>query len=342
MILNLKSGISEKEIEQVIEKIKELGFTPHVSKGQTKTIIGVIGDNVITAREIFEAMPQVESVAPISKPYKLCSREFRKENTVVKVSNRRGVAFEVGGKKVVIIAGPCSVESEQRIIEIAKFVKSAGAVGLRGGAFKPRTSPYSFQGLGEQGLKFLAAARKETGLAVVTEIMNIHTIDLLVEYADIIQVGARNMQNFDLLKELGKVKKPVLLKRGFAATLDELLMSAEYVMSQGNYDVILCERGIRTFETATRFTLDLSAVPVLKRLSHLPVVVDPSHGVGVRDFIPPMSLAALAAGADGLIIEVHPEPAKALSDGAQSLLPEQFKKLMDEIRPLAHAVGREV
>ncbi|MEW6041281.1 MAG: 3-deoxy-7-phosphoheptulonate synthase, partial [Elusimicrobiota bacterium] len=294
------------------------------------------------AREVFEAMGQIESVAAISKPYKLCSREFKKENTVIKIKTAQGDGFEIGAKKIAIIAGPCSVESKEGIIEIAKIVKEAGAQGLRGGAFKPRTSPYSFQGLGEDGLKFLAQAGKQTGLAIVTEAMNTQTIGLVAEYADIIQVGARNMQNFDLLKEAGRQKKPVLLKRGLSATIEELLMSAEYIMSQGNYNVILCERGIRTFETSTRFTLDLNALPVLKHLSHLPVIVDPSHGVGVRDYVIPMSLAAIAGGADGLIVEVHPQPQKALSDGAQSLLPEQFRKLMEKLEPLVKSVGREI
>jgi 3-deoxy-7-phosphoheptulonate synthase len=341
MILNLKTGITEKEIEQVVKKIKELGFTPHISKGEVKTIIGVIGENAVRTREIFEAMPQVESVMPISKPYKLCSREFKKENTVVEIISEKQ-KVKIGDKKIVIIAGPCSVESKERIIEIAKIVKNAGADCLRGGAFKPRTSPYSFQGLGEKGLKYLQEARKETGLPIVTEAMNTQTIELVSKYADIIQIGARNMQNFDLLKEAGKLKKPVLLKRGLASTVEELLMSAEYIMSQGNYNVILCERGIRTFEHSTRFTLDLNAIPVLKHLTHLPVIVDPSHGVGVREYIPDMAKAAIACGADGLLIEVHPEPEKALSDGPQSLLPKQFEKLVKDISLIAEVVGRTI
>ncbi|MFN3966757.1 MAG: 3-deoxy-7-phosphoheptulonate synthase [Endomicrobiia bacterium] len=341
MILNLKTGVTEKEIEQVIQKIKELGFTPHVSRGEVKTIIGVIGEKAITTKEIFEAMPQVESVAPISKPYKLCSREFKKENTVIELKNEMQ-SIKIGDKKIIVIAGPCSVESKEGIIEIAKTVKNAGASCLRGGAFKPRTSPYSFQGLGEDGLKFLAEARKLTGLFVCTEVMNTQTVELVAKYADILQIGARNMQNFDLLKEVGKIKKPVLLKRGLSATVEELLMSAEYIMSQGNYNVILCERGIRTFENSTRFTLDLNAIPVLKHLSHLPVIVDPSHGVGVREYIPYMCKAAIACGADGLIVEVHPEPEKALSDGAQSLLPEQFNQVMKELKTIASAIGRTI
>jgi len=341
MILNLKTGISEKEIEQVVQKIKELGFTPHISKGEVKTIIGVIGENAVRTKEIFEAMPQVDSVMPISKPYKLCSREFKKENTVVEIISQKQ-KVKIGDQKIVIIAGPCSVESKERIIEIAKIVKNAGASCLRGGAFKPRTSPYSFQGLGEEGLKYLQEARKETGLPVITEAMNTQTIELVAKYADVIQIGARNMQNFDLLKEAGKIKKPVLLKRGLASTIEELLMSAEYIMSQGNYNVILCERGIRTFEHSTRFTLDLNAIPVLKHLTHLPVIVDPSHGVGVREYIPDMAKAAIACGADGLLIEVHPEPEKALSDGPQSLLPHQFEKLVKDISLIAEVVGRTI
>ncbi|MDI6641601.1 MAG: 3-deoxy-7-phosphoheptulonate synthase [Elusimicrobiota bacterium] len=338
MILNLKTGVTEKEIEQIVNKIKELGFIPHISKGVKKTIIGLIGEQAERYRAIFESMPAVESVVEIEKPFKLASREFKKENTVVNIDGK----VVVGDKKIVVIAGPCAVECEDSIIEIAKIVKSAGASCIRGGAFKPRTSPYSFQGLGEEGLKYLQEAKKITGLPVVTEAMSPEQVDLVAEYADVIQVGARNMQNFDLLKEAGRVKKPVLLKRGFSATIEELLMSAEYILSEGNFNVILCERGIRTYERATRFTLDLNAIPTLKHLTHLPVIVDPSHGVGVRDYIPSMCKAAIAAGCDGLLVEVHPRPEDALSDGPQSLLPEQFKQLMNELKKVADAVGREI
>ncbi len=339
MILNLKTGATEKEIEHVVEKIKELGYTPHISRGVKKTIIGLIGEQAERFKAIFESMEVVESIVEIEKPFKLASREFKKENTIVEiVSEQQNV--KIGDKKIIIIAGPCSVESRERIIEIAKIVKNAGADCLRGGAFKPRTSPYSFQGLGEDGLKFLAEARKITGLPVVTEVMNTQTVELVAKYADILQIGARNMQNFDLLKEVGKIKKPVLLKRGLSATVEEFLMSAEYILSQGNYNIILCERGIRTFETSTRFTLDLNAIPVVKHLSHLPVIVDPSHGVGVRNYIPYMCKAAIACGADGLLIEVHPEPEKAFSDGPQSLLPEQFSQTIKEIKAIAETIGR--
>lgn len=337
MIITLKPGTTKKGVEQVIQKVKELGFTPHISKGTERTIIGVIGENPIRTREIFEAMFIVESVTPISKPYKLVSREFKGKDTVVKVKD-----VEIGGKKVVIIAGPCSVEGREVLVEIAQKVKEAGAGLLRGGAFKPRTSPYSFQGLGKEGLKYLAEASKATGLPVVTEAMDPRQVELVSQYADVIQIGARNMQNFDLLKEVGRSDKPVLLKRGMASTIKELLMSAEYILSRGNENVILCERGIRTFEDATRFTLDLSAVPLIKRLSHLPVIVDPSHGTGKRELIRPMSRAAIAAGGDGLIIEVHPRPEKALSDGFQSIVPDEFQQVVKEVSLVAKAVGRDV
>jgi 3-deoxy-7-phosphoheptulonate synthase len=284
-----------------------------------------------------EAIPGVEKVLPVLKPYKLASREFRNENTIIKI----GTA-EIGGRKVVVMAGPCAVENKTLLIETAKEVKAAGASFIRGGAFKPRTSPYSFQGLGEEGLTYLAEARERTGLPVVTEVMDPRDMDAIVKYADIIQIGARNMQNFRLLKEVGAYHKPVVLKRGISATIKEWLMSAEYIMAGGNHNVILCERGIRTYETATRNTLDLSAVPVLKQLTHLPVIVDPSHAVGKWDLVAPMAKAAVAAGADGLIIEVHPNPEEALSDGEQSLKPKMFKQLMDELKPIAQAVGREI
>jgi 3-deoxy-7-phosphoheptulonate synthase len=337
MFLTLKPGTTKQGIEELVKKIEELGFQAHISKGAERTVIGVIGENAIAAREVFEGFFTVESITPISKPYKLVSREFKKEDTIVKVSN-----ISIGGKNIVVMAGPCSVEKEDLLLSIARKVKKAGAKVLRGGAFKPRTSPYSFQGLGERGLKYLARAKRETGLLVVTEAMNIEQVGLVSRYADIIQIGARNVQNFDLLKEAGRSRKPILLKRGIATTIEEWLMSAEYIVSKGNSNVILCERGIRTFESATRFTLDLNAIPAVKAWSHLPVIVDPSHGTGVRDFVCSMAKAAIACGADGLIIEVHSDPEHALSDGGQSLLPENFAKLMEELKKIARAVGRSL
>ncbi|RLE13764.1 3-deoxy-7-phosphoheptulonate synthase [Candidatus Aerophobetes bacterium] len=337
MVITLKPGTTEKGIQDVVNKIKELGFTPHISRGKERTIIGVIGENAIRTRHIFEAMFIVESVTPISKPYKLVSKEFRKDDTLVKVKD-----VVIGGGRVVVMAGPCSVEGREVLLETARLVKGEGACILRGGAFKPRTSPYSFQGLGEEGLKYLAEVSRITGLPVVTEAMDPRQLELVSSCADIIQIGARNMQNFDLLKEVGKLKKPVLLKRGMAATLKEFLMSAEYIVSSGNYNVILCERGIRTFEDSTRFTLDLNSVALIELLSHLPVIVDPSHGTGNRDLVLPLSRAAVAAGADGLLIEVHPRPEEALSDGFQSLTFEGFKQLMCEVRKVVSAIGREI
>jgi len=339
MMLTLKQQATKQQIDMVIKKIKSLGFTPHMTHGKEVTVIGVIGENAILTREIFEAIEVVETISAISKPYKLCSREFKKENTVVDV----GHGVKIGADQpVVIMAGPCSVDLKDRLMFTANAVKEAGARVLRGGAFKPRTSPYSFQGHGEKALKYLAEARKQTGLPVITELMNLKDLDAVEKYADIIQIGARNTQNFDLLKEVGKSKKPVLLKRGLATTIQEWLMSAEYIMSNGNYNVMLCERGIRTFETATRFTMDLNAIPVLRHLSHLPIIVDPSHGVGIREYIPALAKAAVACGADGLIIEVHPKPEEALSDGPQSLIPDQFAKLMIELKAIAAAVGRSL
>jgi 3-deoxy-7-phosphoheptulonate synthase len=337
MILTLKTGVKKKDVDEVIDKIKELGFTPQLSKGTEKIVIGVIGEGnkAIAHRDIFEAMDAVEQVTPISKPYKLVSREFKKDETSFEV---HGV--KIGGKGVVVMAGPCSVDTRDNLFLAAKEIKRAGIQVLRGGAFKPRTSPYAFQGLGEQALQFLADARKATGLPVITEVMDTRQVELVERYADILQVGARNAQNFDLLREVGRSRKAVMLKRGMATTIEEWLMAAEYIVSRGNPHVILCERGIRTFETATRFTLDLNAIPVLKHLSHLPVFVDPSHGVGVRDYILPMARAALAAGADGVMIEVHPHPATALSDGHQAILPAQLPHIMKELRQVAQAVGR--
>jgi 3-deoxy-7-phosphoheptulonate synthase len=338
MILTLKPEATKAQIEAITKKVKDLGFTPHTTHGKEVTIIGVIGENAILTRDVFEAMDGVEIVTPISKPYKLVSREFKKENSVIDLG--RGVT--IGGNTVIVMAGPCSVDTRERLLHTAEAVKEAGAQVLRGGAFKPRTSPYAFQGHGEKALRFLAEARKLTGLPVVTEVMNLNDVKLVEEYADLIQIGARNIQNFDLLKAVGKAKKPVLLKRGMSTTIQEWLLSAEYVMANGNYNVILCERGIRTFETSTRFTLDLNAVPVLRHLTHLPIMVDPSHGVGIREYIPALAKASIAVGADGLILEVHPKPEEALSDGPQSLLPEQFAKLMVELRAVALAVGRSL
>ncbi len=337
MIIVLRPDASEEQIDHIVKKLKGLGLQAHISKGTERTVIGAIGDESVLRTLPLEAVPGVESVHQILKPYKLASREFKKENSVIKVGNA-----EIGAKKIAVMAGPCAVENRTLMISIAEEVKKAGANFVRGGAFKPRTSPYTFQGLGEEGLKYLAEARERTGLPVVTEVMDPRDMDVIVKYVDMVQIGARNMQNFRLLKEVGAYHKPVLLKRGLSATIKEWLMSAEYIMAEGNHGVILCERGIRTYETATRNTLDLSAVPVLKQLTHLPVVVDPSHAVGKWDLVAPMAKAAVAAGADGLIIEVHPNPEEALSDGEQSLKPNVFRQLMEDLRPIAKAVGREI
>ena len=318
-------------------RIEQLGCRCRVSEGQERTIIGVIGNGRSLDREAMERLDGVEQTVPVLRPYKLASRDFHPEDTVVPVN---GLA--VGGRKFVVMAGPCAVEGREELLEAARAVREAGAHMLRGGAFKPRTSPYSFQGLGEQGLRILAEARRETGLPVVTEVMTPEQVPLVTTYADVLQVGARNMQNYSLLHAVGEAQRPVLLKRGLMSTIEELLMSAEYILSHGNERVILCERGIRTFEKLTRNTLDINAVPLLKQLSHLPVVVDPSHATGRWDLVVPVSRAAVAAGADGLLIEVHPEPSAALSDGGQSLKPEVFARLMDELRAVAHAVGREI
>ena len=335
MIIVLKPNVTKKQVDHIIDRIKALGLKPMVSKGTERTIIGVIGSEDVLRVQPIEVIPGVEKVMPVLKPYKLVSREFRPEPSLVNVS---GVA--VGGKAVVVMAGPCSVENREMLLETAKAVKQAGAHVLRGGAFKPRTSPYSFQGLGEEALKFLREVSRETGMPVVTELMDVRDTELLEQYADIIQIGARNMQNFDLLKEVGQLRKPVLLKRGLSATINEFLLAAEYILSQGNFNVILCERGIRTFEDQTRFTLDLNAVPVIKKLSHLPVIVDPSHGTGDWEYVGPMARAAVAAGADGLMLEVHPNPEVALSDGPQSLLPKKFAALMKDLKKVAQVVGR--
>ncbi len=338
MIIVMKGTATEEDLQRVIGTIEELGYQSHVIRGTQRSVIGAVGDERGKARlQSLEALPGVESVVPILQPFKLASREFKPIRTVVKVRD-----VEIGGDRAVVMAGPCSVESEDQILETAKAVKEAGAAILRGGAFKPRTSPYAFQGLGEEGLRLLAAAREETGLAIVTEVLKPEDVDLVAGTADMIQIGARNVQNFALLKRVGEVGKPVLLKRGMATTIQEFLMAAEYVLSEGDYDVVLCERGIRTFETATRYTLDLNAVPVLKKLSHLPVIVDPSHGTGHWDYVTPMAKAAIACGADGLMIEVHMRPEVAMSDGIQSLKPATFHRLMQEIAPFVQAAGRRL
>ncbi len=337
MIIVMREGASRREIDEVQDEIKRMGYTPHPIFGVERTVIGAIGDERGKARlQELETAPGVERVIPILKPYKLAGLELKKEKSLVTVGP--GVTF--GGKRIHVIAGPCSVEGSDQICRTAEAVKAAGATLLRGGAYKPRTSPYSFQGLEEEGLKMLAEARARTGLPVVTEVMKESALDAVVQYADMIQIGARNMQNFDLLKAVGQLRKPVLLKRGLANTVREWLMSAEYVMAQGNMQVILCERGIRTFETATRNTLDLSAVSVLKHETHLPVVVDPSHGTGHAGYVEDMAVAAVAAGADGVMIEVHPNPHEAWSDGAQSLTPDRFQSAMDKMKAVAAAVGR--
>ncbi|MFQ5988537.1 MAG: 3-deoxy-7-phosphoheptulonate synthase [Candidatus Methylomirabilales bacterium] len=335
MIIVMRSAATQADIDQVVERIIQHGLKPHISRGVERTIIGAIGDERILRNVPFEALPGVEEVLPILKPFKLASRDFKTDPSVVEVN---GVA--VGGERLAVIAGPCSVEGRQMLLDTAQKIKEAGASLLRGGAFKPRTSPYSFQGLGEEGLRYLAEVREITGLPVVTELMDPRDAELVMKYADMVQIGARNMQNFRLLKEVGVHHKPVLLKRGMSSTIKELLMSAEYIMSEGNYNIILCERGIRTFEEYTRNTLDLSAVPSLKQLSHLPVIVDPSHGAGKWDLVPPLALAAVAVGADGVMVEVHPQPEVALSDGPQALIPDRFITLMERIRALAPIVGR--
>jgi 3-deoxy-7-phosphoheptulonate synthase len=335
MIFVLKPGHTEEDLQHLIDRITEAGLTPHVSRGEERTIVGAIGDDRKLITLPVETLPGIEKVVPILKPYKVVSRDFKKEDSVVKIGN-----VPVGGQRIQVIAGPCAVEGLDILRTIAGEVKTLGATVLRGGAFKPRTSPYSFQGLGEEGLKYLAQVREETGLPVVTELMNIRHTDLVDKYADAVQIGARNMQNFDLLKEVGKMKKPIILKRGMSATILELLMSAEYIASEGNIDIILCERGIRTFETETRNTLDINAVPVLKGLTHLPVVVDPSHATGRWDLVTPAALAGIAAGADGILVEVHTDPEKAVSDGNQSLKPKKFADLMVRVRKVAEAVGR--
>jgi 3-deoxy-7-phosphoheptulonate synthase len=334
MIILMKRNVTQEQINQVVDWIISLGYNPHISQGVERTLIGAIGDDrgkVHLKAAAF--LPGVDKVVPILKPYKLAGREFREEDTIIQVGDVR-----IGGGGFTVIAGPCSIESEEQLMESGYIVKKAGGKILRGGAFKPRTSPYSFQGLEEEGLKLLRKVGDRMGMPVVTEVMNIMDVDLVEEYSDILQIGARNVQNFSLLKKVGHCRKPVLLKRGMMTTIEELLMSAEYILSEGNDQVILCERGIRTFETTTRNTLDISAVPVLKELTHLPVIIDPSHASGHAKYVIPLTRAAVAVGADGAIIEVHPEPEKALVDGPQSLRPEEFYRLMDEVTVLAKAM----
>ncbi len=337
MIIVMRSDASKREKEEVIRRVKELGYKPHVIRGTTRDVIGAVGDERgKVVLQSLETMQGVENVVPILKPYKLASREVKRETSLVRISD----TVVIGGKEVIVMAGPCAVENEEQIVATAVAVKEAGAQVLRGGAFKPRTSPYTFQGMKEEGLKLLAKAREITGLPIVTEVVNPETAELVADYADVLQIGTRNSQNFELLKTVGRLRKPVLLKRGMSMTIQELLMSAEYVMSEGNHSVILCERGIRTFETATRNTLDLSAIPVLKEKTHLPVVADPSHSTGNHHYVAPMSFAAVAAGADGLMIEVHPDPDHAFSDGAQSLTPQRFALMMNTLKAFAAAAGR--
>jgi 3-deoxy-7-phosphoheptulonate synthase len=337
MIVAMQEGADEQLIQQVIEQLVKMGFEVHRSTGARMTVLGAVGSGIDFDIRILELLPGVQEVHRISSPYKLAGRSFRPEGTIVKLPN----GIDVGGNEVVVMAGPCSVETREQIFSTAEAIAKAGAKVLRGGAFKPRSSPYSFQGHGEDALKLLREAGEKFNLLVISEVMEISQIPMM-PYVDILQIGARNMQNFNLLRELGKIRKPVLLKRGIAATFEELLLSAEYVMSGGNYDVILCERGIRTFETYTRNTMDISAIPIIHKLSHLPMTADPSHGTGRRDKVAPMARASVAAGADALLIEVHCDPNKAWSDGAQSLFPEQFSKLMDELRMIAPAVGRKI
>ena len=336
MIVVMRAGVTKQQISAVVARIEKDGFSAHLSEGAERTIIGVIGDDRPVEHHTYEVLDGVEKTVAVLKPFKLVSRDFQQEDTTVNVN---GVVF--GASSISIIAGPCSVEDRAQLLESAHAVKAAGAQALRGGAFKPRSSPYSFQGLGEKGLQLLAEAREQTGLPVVTEVMTPEQLPLVTRYADVLQVGARNMQNYELLKAVGRGSHAVLLKRGLMATVEELLMSAEYILAQGNRRVILCERGIRTFEKYTRNTTDINAVPVLKNLTHLPVLLDPSHGVGKWAFVTAVARAGIAAGADGLIVEVHPRPAEALSDGGQSLLPERFAELVQQVRAIAVTIGRE-
>jgi 3-deoxy-7-phosphoheptulonate synthase len=337
VIIVMSAQATEDQVQSVVARVKEIGLMPEMSRGEERTLIGVIGGNAYAYREAFAHLPGIHEIIPITKPFKLASREFRQQDTVVDVGGVR-----IGGEPVVVMAGPCSVESEEQLLQTARFVAAEGARVLRGGAFKPRTSPYAFQGLGETGLKMLALAREETGLKVITEVITPADVELVARYADILQVGTRNMQNYALLQEVGRAGKPVMLKRGMSSTIEEWLLAAEYILSQGNRDVMLCERGIRTFEHSTRFTLDLNAVPLVRELSHLPVIVDPSQGTGRWSLVAPMSLAAVAAGAQALIVEVHPHPDSALSDGAQSLDFAAFESLMVDLRRLTEAMARQL
>ena len=338
MIIVMKPNATPDEINHVVQKIKDLGLTTNVSRGVERTVVGVIGEEDKIRVKPLEVFPGVDKVMPVTKPYKLVSREFHPQDSIFEMSN--GVCL--GGKKIVVMAGPCAVESREMLLGIGREVKKAGAVFLRGGAFKPRTSPYTFQGLGEEGLKYLREIADELEMLVVTEVMDTRTVELVAYYSDMLQIGARNMHNFDLLKEVGMSQKPVLLKRGLSATITELLLSAEYILAKGNFKVLLCERGIRTFETATRNTVDINAIPVIKRQTHLPVIVDPSHGTGSWEYVNAVAKAAVAAGADGLMIEVHHNPEEAVSDGPQSLLPKKFRLLMKELKPVCQAVDRDV
>ncbi len=338
MIIVLRTDATEEQVNHIVERVNKLGLKPLVSKGTERTIIGVIGPEDILQVTPLEAFPGVEKVMPVLAPYKLVSREFKPQDSVIDL----GKNVTIGGRKIVVMAGPCAIENLERLYEIATQAKKAGAAVLRGGAFKPRTSPYSFQGLGEEGLKYLKKVVDALGLVTISEVMDSRDVELVAKYADILQIGCRNMQNFNLLKEVGQAKKPVLLKRGMSSTIKELLMSAEYILSGGNFNVILCERGIRTFEDYTRNTLDISAVPAVKQLSHLPIIIDPSHAAGKWGLVPALSKAAVAGGCDGLIIETHTHPEEALSDGPQSLTPANFSALMNELKILAKAIGREI
>ncbi len=337
MIIVMKRSATKEQVDALVKRIQKWGFETHLSEGENKTIIGVIGRGETLQSRAFLAFEGVENVMQVNKPYKLVSKEFHPNNTVINVKG-----IEIGGKKIVVMAGPCSVENSATVMKVAQAVSSDGATVLRGGAFKPRTSPYSFQGLGEEGLKILKESADSVGMAVITEVMDVRDVELVGRYTDIFQIGARNMANFSLLKEVGKARKPVMLKRGMAATLQEFLLAAEYIMNEGNEEVILCERGIRTYEQYTRNTLDLAIVPAIKELSHLPIIVDPSHATGRKQLVLPMALAAVAAGADGIMVEVHPNPAEALSDGAQALLPSDFSAMMEAIRIISKAVDRTV
>ncbi len=336
MIIVLEKGVRDEQVEEIIKQVEDYGFSIHRSTGDEQIVLGAIGIQPDFDTRKIKILAGVSSVYRITEPFRLASRGYQKENTVIKIGN-----VTIGSNEIVTIAGPCAVESEKQIMTIAKIVKDAGAKILRGGAFKPRTSPYSFQGIGEEGLKLLRKAGDEFGLAVITEVMDPGRIELIYKYTDIFQLGSRNMQNFPLLRELGKVDKPVMIKRGMSATIDEWLMAAEYILTSGNENVMVCERGIRTFETSTRNTFDLSAVPVIHQRSHLPIIADPSHATGIRDKVIPMARAAVAAGTDGLMIEVHNDPSSAMSDGPQALLPEQFKELMTQVRKIAEVIGRK-